>query len=165
MAQISTEGNNRIVGWKPWMYIKEEFRNTKQEFIDGHGESKSGNVALELDGYVENWFKENGVNYQKTSTGINMLHNIITYIGLVFKPVSKNETAVFLEKDINNPLSKQEIRELIRMAKQGKLCSKPNYLKDRVRYSLENNNIDSSFMKKQNEAKIEEESDLEEKQV
>lgn len=136
MAQISKEKNNRIVGWKPWMYIQKEFRNSNQKFIDEQGKEKNKNVTLQLDRYVENWFEENDVNYQKTSTGINMLPNIVTYIGLGFKPVSKNENNVFFEKDMEHPLSKEEIKNLIRDAKKGKICTKEGTFRQRVKSDL-----------------------------
>lgn len=69
-------------------------------------------------------------------TGINMLPNIITYIGLGFKPVSKSEKNVFLEKDMRKPLSKQEIRDLIKNAKQGIICPKQNPLKERLKSNM-----------------------------
>lgn len=146
MAQISKEENDRIVGWKPWMYIQKEFRNTNHEFLDEQGEKKSKNVTLQLDRYVENWFEENNVNYQKTSTGINMLPNIVTYIGLGFKPISKNEKNVFFEKDLKNPLTRQEIRDLIKEARKGNICNtKENKFKEKNKsgLSLEEQRINS----------------------
>ena len=135
MAQISKE-DDRIVGWKPWMYIQKEFRNATKEFINEKGETNTKNVALQLDANVENWFAKNGANYQKTCTGINMLANIITYIGLGFKPVSKTDKNIFLEKDMKNPLSKQEIRDLIKKAKQGNLCEEQNVFKNKWKSSI-----------------------------
>ena len=150
MAQIAKE-DNRIVGYKPWMYIQKEFRNKNEEFIDEHGNKKLKNVALQLDRCVENWFKEHNVNYQKTSTGVNMLPNIITYIRLGFKPVSKNDRTVFFEKDMENPLSRKEMMDLAKNARQGILCPKENNFKKNLDggLSLEEQKINSDKLSRE----------------
>lgn len=157
MAQISKEQNDKIVGWKPWMYIQKEFRNTEQEFINEKGEKKVKNATLQLDENVEHWFSENNVNYQKTSTGINMLPNIVTYIRLGFKPVSKNEKTVFLEKDMRKPLSKQEIKDLVKKAKQGNICQAEKNFKSKMEsgLSLEEQKANSDRFYKSNQIRNE----------
>ena len=40
MAQISKD-KDKIVGWKPWLYIQKELRNTNQKFINERGEKES----------------------------------------------------------------------------------------------------------------------------
>ena len=47
------------MGWKPWLYIQKELRNTNQEFINERGEKEKQNVVLHLDRSVEDWFAEN----------------------------------------------------------------------------------------------------------
>lgn len=168
MAQISKD-KDKIVGWKPWLYIQKELRNTNQEFINERGEKEKQNVVLYLDRSVEDWFAENGVNYQKTSTGINMLPNIVAYVGLGFKPVSKNRKTVFLEKDMENPLSKQKIRDIIKEAQKGNICvDKENIFKKSLKSGLslrqQKENSDK-FMKNRELEVKEDEKDRERKSI
>lgn len=51
-----------------------------------------------------------------------MSSNIITYLRSGFKPITKSDKNVFFEKDMKNPLSKEEIRNYVKMVREGNLC-------------------------------------------
>ena len=61
---------------------------------------------------IGEWFEENGVNYERTCTGVNMLSNILAYVrGKGFLPSRKNSKTIFLEKDLSQEVEKGALRK------------------------------------------------------
>ena len=74
--------NGRIEGWSNLAYTDQEYRGNGQ-VINSKGIMQKGRNSEILFEDLRNWFEENGVNYERTCTGVNMLGNIKGYITML----------------------------------------------------------------------------------
>lgn len=59
---------------------------------------------------------ENGVTYEKTCTGINMLPNILAYIkNKGFIPCGRSKNNIFFEKDLSQDIDKKTLAKVYKM--------------------------------------------------
>ena len=99
--------NNRIEGWRNLAYIEQEYSGERGQVIDSRGALQEGLYSEIIYKDIGQWFEENGVNYERTCTGVNMLPNILAYVRAKgFLPFSKNEKIIFLEKFKDNKVDR-----------------------------------------------------------
>ena len=140
VAQISEEQKGkRKVGWKPFMYVKEQYR---------------GVHTRKLNKKVDEWFKENDVNFERTSTGINMERNIRAYISNGYKPDKKDENRVYFIKDYEKPLTPKQKKYLVDQVKKGNPCPRLNELKEKLK--VEENSNKTNTINENNKEQIKE---------
>lgn len=97
-VQLAKE-NERVEGWRNLAYVDQEYAGKSGKVIDSKGVLREGLYSEIIYEDIGQWFEENGVNYERTCTGVNMLSNILAYIMVKgFLPFSKNEKIIFLEK-------------------------------------------------------------------
>lgn len=96
----------RIIGFKPWLYVKPEHR---------------GEETREIDNHIEEWFKTENVTHEVIKTGINMRKNILTYISNGFVICKKSDKNVVFVKDMNNPISSEIRRKLKKDIRAGRI--------------------------------------------
>lgn len=90
--------NGRIEGWRNLAYAEQDYRGSGQ-VIDSRGIIQDGRYNEIIYDDIGHWFEDNGVNYERTCTGVNMLGNILMYVRYFgFLPFSKNDKNIFLEK-------------------------------------------------------------------
>ena len=95
---VKGKDNGRIEGWRNLAYAEQNYRGSGQ-VIDSRGAIQEGRYSEIIYDDIGYWFEDNGVNYERTCTGVNMLGNILMYVRyLGFLPFSKNDKNVFLEK-------------------------------------------------------------------
>lgn len=101
MAQVGQHRDNgRVVGWRPFAYAEPDYRGYGQ-VIDSRGVMQQGKYSKIIYDDIGQWFEDNGVDHEKTGTGVNMLPNLALYITeLGFLPILKhgNGKHISLEK-------------------------------------------------------------------
>lgn len=91
--------DDRIEGWRNLAYTAQDYAGKFGQVIDSKGNLQDGSYSKIIYDDIGRWFEENGVNYERTCTGVNMLQNINAYITTMgFLPFSKNAKNIFLEK-------------------------------------------------------------------
>ena len=91
--------SEKIEGWRNLAYVEQEYAGKSGQVIDSRGNSQTGLYSEIIYEDIKQWFEKNGVNYERTCTGVNMLSNILAYIRAKgFLPFAKNEKNIFLEK-------------------------------------------------------------------
>lgn len=112
--------NSRIEGWSNLAYTDPEYRGEGQ-VINSKGIMQKGGTSKLLFEDLRNWFEENGVNYERTCTGVNMIRNIKTYIRLFgYLPFSKNDKNIFLEKSEEHKIDAKTLNKVIKLYEQHK---------------------------------------------
>ena len=110
----------RIEGWSNLAYTDTEYRGEGQ-VINSKGIMQKGRNSEILFEDLRNWFEENGVNYERTCTGVNMIRNIKTYIRLFgYLPFSKNDKNIFLEKSKEHKIDAKTLNKVIKLYEQHK---------------------------------------------
>lgn len=108
---------NNITGWRYLAYTSPNYAKLgKQHIVDSQNNTHFDlcSEVLYLD--ISNWFKENGVMFEKTSTGRNMLSNILTYIVLLgFLPQSKDDRNIYFEKDISRSIPDSTLKTIYKL--------------------------------------------------
>ena len=83
---------------------------------------QEGNYSEVIYNDIGQWFEENNVNYERTSTGVNMLQNISAYIRVKgFMPVGKNSKTIFLEKFTDNKIDKVTLNKAYKLYCENRL--------------------------------------------
>lgn len=101
-AQISPDKNGIICGWRPLAYTTPDHRIT---------ESKGAGRFMYEE--VSKWFQEKGVEYEKTTTGVNMLRNIRRYIKVLgFLPYDKGSNTIYLKKVYEHKIAYSLLRKV-----------------------------------------------------
>ena len=113
-AQIDYErDSNYIEGLRNQAYIMEDYAGRCGLIYDSNGELSNTFYSDAMYRDIENWFKEKHVNYERTTTGVNMLPNIYTYIvSKGFLPLDKNENSLYMGKDLNEKYDKDTLKEV-----------------------------------------------------
>lgn len=113
-AQISkNKDKNRIEGWRNLAFVEPEYSGKDGETIDTYGNIHKSMYAKVMYDDISQWFEENNVSYERTCTGVNMLHNIQTYVWYNgFLPYDKNERNIFLAKDLNEKIDKKTLAKV-----------------------------------------------------
>lgn len=78
-VQLAKE-NERVEGWRNLAYVDQEYAGKSGKVIDSKGVLREGLYSEIIYEDIGQWFEENGVNYERTCTGVNMLSNILAYI-------------------------------------------------------------------------------------
>lgn len=107
-AQV--RNNNGIIeGWRNFAYIEQQYIGKNEEVINYYGQNKFGNMSNIIYEDITQWFKEDGVVFEKTATGKNMYKNILMYV--IFKEFNIDHidnSRIYLIKDVRNITSKKE---------------------------------------------------------
>ena len=112
--------NGRIEGWRNLAYAEQDYRGSGQ-VIDSRGIMQDGHYSKIIYDDIGQWFEDNGVNYERTCTGVNMLGNISTYVRFLgFLPCSKNEKNIFLEKFKEQKLDRSTLSKAYKLYCQNK---------------------------------------------
>lgn len=108
---------NRMEGWRNLAFIEQEYAGKGGKVVDSRGNLQERPFYSEiLYEDISQWFKENGVNYERTCTGVNMLSNILTYVRLYgFLPFSKNGKNIFLEKFEDHRITEKALMKAYRL--------------------------------------------------
>lgn len=111
-VQLAKEKDNgRIEGWRNLAYAEQDYRGSGQ-VIDSKGVIQEGRYSEIIYNDIGHWFEDNGVNYERTCTGVNMLGNILTYVRYFgFLPCGKNDKTIFLEKFSEHTVSRSVLRK------------------------------------------------------
>ena len=113
-AQIDLEAeSNYIEGLRNQAYITDEYAGKSGLVYDTSGELSNTFYTEAMYRDIEKWFKDNHVNYERTTTGVNMMPNIYSYIvAKGFLPLDKNENTIYLGKDLNEKYEKDTLKEV-----------------------------------------------------
>ena len=113
-AQIVKDAiGGTVEGWRNLAYIEPEYTGEFGQAIDSRGELHRGFYSKIIYDDIGKWFEENGVEYERTTTGVNMLQNIKAYItNFGFLPFDKNDKTIFLMKTNNHIVSKATLRKI-----------------------------------------------------
>ena len=104
--------DDRIEGWRNLAYTAQDYAGKFGQVIDSKGNLQDGSYSKIIYDDIGRWFEENGVNYERTCTGVNMLQNINAYItAMGFLPFSKNDKNIFLEKFKDHVVSRSTLRK------------------------------------------------------
>lgn len=108
--------DDRIEGWRNLAYIAQDYAGKFGQVIDSRGFLQIGSTwnpySKIIYDDIGKWFEENGVNYERTCTGVNMLQNINTYItAMGFLPFSKDNKNIFLEKFNEHAVNRSVLRK------------------------------------------------------
>jgi len=104
--------DDRIEGWRNLAYTAQDYAGKFGQVIDSKGNLQNGSYSKIIYDDIGRWFEENGVNYERTCTGVNMLQNINAYItAMGFLPFSKNDKNIFLEKFKDHVVSRTTLRK------------------------------------------------------
>lgn len=107
-AQV--RNNNGIIeGWRNFAYIEQQYIGKNEAVINYYGQNKFGNMSNIIYEDITQWFKEDGVVFEKTATGKNMYKNILMYV--IFKEFNIDHidnSRIYLIKDVRNITSKKE---------------------------------------------------------
>lgn len=107
------KADDRIEGWRNLAHIVQDYRGKIGQVIDSKGNLQDGLYSKIIYDDIGRWFEENGVNYERTCTGVNMLYNINAYItAMGFLPCSKNDKNIFLEKFKDHAVSRPTLRKV-----------------------------------------------------
>ena len=105
--------DDRIEGWRNLAYIAQDYAGKLGQAIDSKGFLQKNLYSKIIYDDIGEWFEENGVNYERTCTGVNMLQNINAYItAMGFLPFSKNDKNIFLEKFNEHTVSRSVLRKV-----------------------------------------------------
>ena len=118
---IRVKGNNRTKGSRNLAFVAPEYRGIGKlgQVIDSRGVLQYGSYSKIIDKDIDHWFKENGVIYEKTCTGANMLQNILMYIcQFGFLPYSKNDRNIFLEKFTERKIDRVTLKKVNELYRQ-----------------------------------------------
>ncbi|MBR3162939.1 MAG: hypothetical protein IKF17_02405 [Clostridia bacterium] len=103
--------DERVEGWRNLAYISQDYAGKGGEVIDSSGNLQNSLYSKIIFDDIDRWFEENGVNYERTCTGVNMLQNINAYItAMGFLPFSKNDKNIFLEKFKEHTVSRTALK-------------------------------------------------------
>lgn len=104
--------DGRIEGWRNLAHTVQDYRSKSGQVVDSEGNLHDGIYSKIIYDVIGRWFEENGVNYERTCTGVNMLKNIGAYIKVMgFLPFSKNDKNIFLEKFKDHPIGRTALRK------------------------------------------------------
>lgn len=104
--------DDRIEGWRNLAFTAQDYAGKFGQVIDSKGNLQNGSYSKIIYDDIGRWFEENGVNYERTCTGVNMLQNINAYItAMGFLPFSKNDKNIFLEKFKDHVVSRTTLRK------------------------------------------------------
>lgn len=104
--------DDRIEGWRNLAYTAQDYAGKFGQVIDSKGNLQNGSYSKIIYDDIGKWFEENGVNYERTCTGVNMLQNINAYItAMGFLPFDKNDKNIFLEKFKDHPIARTVLRK------------------------------------------------------
>lgn len=104
--------DGRIEGWRNLAHTVQDYRSKSGQVVDSEGNLYDGIYSKIIYDDIGRWFEENGVNYERTCTGVNMLKNIGAYIKVMgFLPFSKNDKNIFLEKFKDHPIGRTALRK------------------------------------------------------
>lgn len=109
---VKGRDNGRIEGWRTFAYADPDYRGSGQA-IDSRGVMHQGRYSEIIYDDIGQWFEDNGVNYERTCTGANMLKNLKAYIVIKgFLPFDKNDKNIFLEKFKEHRVDKKTLRKI-----------------------------------------------------
>ena len=98
---------------------------------------QEGNYSEIIYNDIGQWFEENNVNYERTSTGVNMLQNISAYIRVKgFLPAGKNSKTIFLEKFTDNKIDKVTLNKAYKLYCENRL-RKEHKSKDELKNEIQ----------------------------
>ena len=113
---INNQQKSRIEGWRNLAYIEQEYAGKIGEVIDSRGIVQEGIYTDILYEDIGKWFEENEVGYERISTGVNMLPNILAYIRAKgFLPYNKNGKSIFMEKTKGRDIDKEVLSKAYKM--------------------------------------------------
>ena len=113
---INNQQKSRIEGWRNLAYIEQEYAGKMGEVIDSKGVVQEGIYTDILYEDIGKWFEENEVGYERITTGVNMLPNILAYIRAKgFLPYNKNGKSIFMEKIKGRDIDKQVLSKAYKM--------------------------------------------------
>ncbi len=118
-------------GWRTEAYTKPEYASILGDVIDSNNKLHTNTYYSKvIYDDISNWFKENGVTTEKTSTGVNMFQNIYAYIMILgFLPydIDSDSTYIFLQKDLkHNPIKKSILKKIYHLYCDYRLQAKQN---------------------------------------